>query len=222
MDKKIIVTTDNSKTLLIPELKETYHSSNGAITESTHVFIRNGLETIKQTPIHIFEMGFGTGLNALLTFQFAAANDLQIIYHCVEKHPLSYEVIAQLDYPTSCQSENLEDIFKRMHLSQTRVTLSLSPFFEFTKHLCSFESMFIKDNFYHLIYYDAFAPQIQPELWSKAIFKKLHSAMKFEGILTTYCAQGQFKRTLKEVGFHVENFPGPPGKREITRGTKKN
>lgn len=221
MNRKIIVTDDNSKSLLIPEINETYHSINGAMNEAMHVFITNGLFKITDTnPIRIFEMGFGTGLNALLTLNHAKNTPIYIAYETVEKFPIELDLVSQLQHPTTTGLIELQNEFNLMHTSKWNETHQLSPNFTFKKYQIDIREIELPSNCFHLIYYDAFSPKIQPELWETAVLKKLHNSMVDGGRLTTYCAQGQFKRNLKEAGFEVHGLPGPTGKREMTLAIK--
>ena len=220
MKSKIIVTEDNSKTLLIPELNETYHSTKGAITEAQHVFIQEGLHFLGRTSVNIFEMGFGTGLNALLTLNEANSNYLNINYHTIESYPLVYNIIQEMSYLDELKLNDLKNEFGQMHTIKTGDEIKLSSHFNFIKWINKIENLEMHQRYYDLIYYDAFGPKVQPELWDIPVLKKMFNALKTEGILVTYCAQGQFKRNLKEIGFKVESLPGPPGKREMTRARK--
>lgn len=220
MRRKAIDTADESKTLLIPEWNETYHSQHGALTEAKHVFIKSGLEALSKTSLSIFEMGFGTGLNALLTLDYCLQKERQIQYHAIEKYPLSYEEVASLDYPERCQLSQLSKQFEVMHNANWEEKISVSDQFSLHKIQGDIQEKNLANDFYDAIFYDAFGPRVQPDLWSEAICKKIFDALKPEGLLVTYCAQGQFKRNLKSVGFEIESLPGPPGKREMTRAFK--
>jgi len=220
MLSKIIVTEDNSKTLLIPELDESYHSTKGAVTESKHIFIQEGLAYLGLKETNIFEMGFGTGLNALLTLDFAQTNNRSIIYHTIEAFPLPYNKVSRIGYPENLNLEKYAGQFKMMHESLNEEEIILDKQFSFKKILQRMEDYKLEDSFYDLIYYDAFSPANNPLLWEEKILTKIHNSLKPNGTLVTYCAQGKFKRALKSIGFTVEGIPGPPGKREITRAVK--
>lgn len=223
MQRRIIVTDDNSKTLLIPELNETYHSTKGAIREAEHVFIKNGLSIYeKQKKVNIFEMGFGTGLNALVTLKYIAQKGLSIIYDCVEKNPLETDIIRNLDYCTEINANpNIEEAYYIIHESKWNVEKVINDQFRICKIAGVIQQIQLSPESYHLIYYDAFGPKVQPELWETEVLTKMYEILLPEGILVTYCAQGQFKRNLKAVGFEIESLPGPPGKREMVRARKK-
>lgn len=214
------MTGDNSKTLLIPELNETYHSRHGAITESRHIFLQHGLSQIRKNEIEIFELGFGTGLNALLTYIYSITNSIRINYTCIEKYPLTYEEVSLLNYPQELNNPSTEDILKKMHEAPFGKSTQITGNFELYKYVGDFTKVAVSNSTFDLIYFDAFAPKIQPELWTQEVFLKIAPMLKPGGILVSYCAQGQFRRNLKSAGLRVERLPGPPGKREITRASK--
>lgn len=214
----IVPTQDGSSTLLSDKFQSHYHSIFGAETESTHIFIQNGLQPalVDQDRILIFEFGFGTGLNALLTLLYASAHPSKSIqYITVEAYPIPNELLAGLRYDFG----SFLDEFYEMHHCESGKVLDLLPNFQFQKFETTFDNVQsnIKQPF-DLIFYDAFAPQIQPELWTEAFFKKL--PIKTGGTLVTFCAQGAARRAMKAAGFSIEKLAGPPGKREMTRATK--
>jgi tRNA U34 5-methylaminomethyl-2-thiouridine-forming methyltransferase MnmC len=213
----IQTTADGSRTIFSEQFKETYHSVNGAITESMHVFIQAGLRALTLDSVRIFEVGFGTGLNALLTFVEAQKLNLQVDYHSIELYPLNQSMTDGLEYP---ELELLAPgIFQNMHHAPWNQPVSLSPNFSLTKSQASLLDFKMDEN-YDLVYFDAFSPIQQPELWSEEVFRKLYNHMNKGGILTTYCAKGVVRRTMQSVGFTMERLPGPPGKREMLRATK--
>ncbi len=218
MNREVIVTADGSTTLLDKDKQVTYHSVHGAVQESVHVYIRNGLEQfLYLNEIKVLEMGFGTGLNAILTWNFAHLHKKKIEYTTFEKFPLEADLVRFLHFEkTTDEAEKL----LQLHKTSWRLATRLSDFFSLTKLNddflnCTFQSKF------HLVYYDAFAPSAQPELWTPSIFELIYNALCSDGMLVTYCAKGQVKRDLKTVGFYVEALPGPPGKREMIRAIKK-
>jgi tRNA U34 5-methylaminomethyl-2-thiouridine-forming methyltransferase MnmC len=222
MQRQIITTKDNSKTLLIPEMDETYHSINGALTEANHIFIENGINQFNGTSevVSIFEMGFGTGLNAILTYRFACQHHINISYNAIEKYPVSDEEMEVLNYSKLLNLNNDEQlILHQMHHSFDRKN-KLSEYFTFNLFKGDVKNMELNNQNYDVIYYDAFAPRHQPDLWQKEVLFKMYKSLKPNGFLITYCAQGQFKRNLKALGFEVVNLQGPPGKREITKAIK--
>ncbi|MBX2845689.1 MAG: tRNA (5-methylaminomethyl-2-thiouridine)(34)-methyltransferase MnmD [Saprospiraceae bacterium] len=210
-------TKDGSFTLFNEQLDEHYHSIHGAHTESQHVFIEAALNYFVQhystTPISILEMGFGTGLNAWLSQEFAHNHQRSVAFTSLEAYPLSLEQIQPLDYP--------EGLYQ-LHEVEWEQATHLTEFFSLTKKKSSLHQWLLSEDlpYYDIIYYDAFAPSAQPELWTKEVFAGLYAQLNKNGVLTTYCAKGQVKRDLKAVGFTVENLPGPPGKREMTRAIK--
>jgi tRNA U34 5-methylaminomethyl-2-thiouridine-forming methyltransferase MnmC len=222
MKTEIRQTKDGSTTLFVPALNEHYHSVNGALQESEHVFIRAGLEYCwtRAADLGILEIGFGTGLNALLTLQQTLRQQKGVYYHTLEKYPLAPAVIQEMHFERFILNPELLDYLLPLHAAPWNGPVKLGPFFTLHKSEADLESYDFPDNAYHLIYFDAFAPEKQPELWSDAIFQKLFGATKPGGILVSYCAKGTFKRSLKAAGFTVEALPGPAGKREMTRAHK--
>jgi len=219
LKREIIKTKDGSQTLFIPELNEQYHSVNGAVQESEHVFINAGFNQLKHLEhLRIFEVGFGTGLNAILSY-FHKQNQ-KISYHSIEKYPLKQEEYNLLDFPEFISKNNdLNEVFLLMHLCQWDKYENISSKFELKKEEISLIE-FLTTQSYHLIYFDAFAPEIQPNLWTVEVFQKMYDLLEQDGILVTYCAKGQVRRNMLEVGFNVERIPGPPGKRQMMRAIK--
>ncbi len=221
MKKEILKTTDGSYTLYVPELDETYHSTNGALQESNHVFIEAGLKFSALKNAAILEIGFGTGLNALTTFNEAIKSNLTIEFTSLEAFPLSWNEVAKLEYMHMEGFGGFSKPFEEMHLSKWGSFAEISDNFSLRKlNLKLQESSF--ENEFDIIYFDAFAPQIQPELWTEEIFALMYKALKSKGVLVTYCAKGTVKRALKAVGFELQSIPGPPGKREMSRAVKNN
>lgn len=222
MHLEIRQTKDGSNTLYVPALDEHYHSVHGALQESQHVFIKHGLEHVLQfrKDIKILEVGFGTGLNAILTYPFALAQKAFVQYDTLEKHPLQENVVEQLHFDNVILNPELQDVFRLMHKAPWNEPVDLIPYFTLQKIHETLEEFVAPQAYYDLIYFDAFAPEKQPELWSDEMFRKLYKATRPGGVLVTYCAKGSFKRSLKAAGFEVEALPGPPGKREMTRGLK--
>jgi len=211
----VVVTDDGSHSILDTSRQETYHSTNGAISESRHVFIQHGLTYKAQecTDISVLEVGFGTGLNAFLTYLFNTKHlRTSISYTGVEKFPLSADIVSKLNYVSQLDAKQHRSIFERLHThkgfehDRFQFNLWIGDIIEFEP-----------DKTFDVVYFDAFAPKVQPEIWDPAVFQKLKNCMSPGGILVTYCAQGQFKRTLRSLGFVVEGLPGPTGKREIVR-----
>lgn len=216
---EIIATKDGSPTLRTAA-GITYHSTHGAVQESMHVFIQTGLmpafDLFPEGPVTILEMGFGTGLNALLTALESDRRQRLIRYVSVEKYPLPETIWQQLTYTQDAAGQAL---FKALHRTPWNQVERLTPQFELLKVSGELQTMTLPDAV-QLVYFDAFAPEDAPELWTVSVFRKLIDAMVPGGILTTYCSKGIIRRTLQEVGFLVEKLPGPPGKREIVRARK--
>jgi len=220
MHPQLIITADQSHTLFHPVLNETYHSQGGAIGESQYVYIDSGLAYMasNQEEINIFEFGFGTGLNALLSWMFAQSHKKKLYYDSVEKFPLDKEVFSQLNYG---EQLNEKERFSLLHTCPWNEEMLLDPFFHFKKQETDIFDFAFPTAFYDLVYFDAFAPSKQAEVWAPSLLEKIHRALKPGGVLITYCSQGQFKRDLKETGFELEMLPGPFKKKEITRAYKK-
>lgn len=213
-------TADGSYTLFVPELDEHYHSVKGALTESEHIFINMGLKHSSAPTPRILEIGFGTGLNAFLTLLEAEKDNRSIFYTTIEKYPLDMETIKLLDYPELIAPEESK-LFYSIHNAGWNSPQTISGNFTIEKIEGDFTEYRFR-NGYDIIYFDAFAPEKQPEMWSQTLFNNLYEVLNDDGILTTYCAKGAVRRMLQEAGFIVERLPGPPGgKREILRGTKK-
>ena len=218
---KIITTSDGSHSLLNEELNETYHSIHGAIQESAHVFIKSGLEYAEEknftTPVSIFELGFGTGLNALLTLRYSLQHQKKIHYTSIEESPLPAEIWSQLNYASLI---NLTHEFDTIHRATWGTFQPITHDFNLLKLHTTLQQFEIPYHGYELIYYDAFAPSKQPELWSFSILEKISQGLKPGGVMVTYCAKGQLKRDLAALGLVVETLAGPPGKKEMVRAVK--
>ncbi len=212
-------TADGSNTLYVPELQEHYHSIKGALTESMHIFIEMGLRHSTVPSPHVLEIGFGTGLNAFLTLLEAEQNKRKTSYTSIELFPVGEEIIQRLKYPEGICPEH-KDLYYKLHSAEWGTTVPITSLFTLHKIEADFTQYPIKGK-YDIVYFDAFAPEKQPEMWNERLFKELYSALNINGILTTYCAKGTVRRMLKACGFYVERLPGPPkGKREILRATK--
>ncbi len=218
---KIITTTDGSHSVLNEELNETYHSVHGAIQESSHVFIHHGLECFlarkEQNSISILEVGFGTGLNALLTIDKVRDTNVVIGYMAIEAFPVEKEVWGALNYTHSI---GLKEHFTSLHQLPWNEEYRITPQFSLFKAATTLQQVELNENSYDVVYFDAFAPGKQPELWTIEMLRKIVDAMKSKSIFVTYCAKGQLKRDLRNLGLTVESLPGPPGKREMIRATK--
>lgn len=217
---EIITTTDGSHSLFHSGLNETYHSRHGAIQESAHVFIEHGLNFLLNkglTRVRIFEVGFGTGLNALLTLQTSQQIQQTIDYVSVEAFPLEQSVYTQLNYGRQLQ---MTEEFEKLHDLDWNTSHVLAPNFTIKKVKDSLHSLVLENGSVDLIYFDAFAPDKQPDMWTPDVLQSMFDALSSGGVFVTYCAKGQLKRDLKSIGFEVQTLPGPPGKKEMTRALK--
>ncbi|MGM0530909.1 MAG: tRNA (5-methylaminomethyl-2-thiouridine)(34)-methyltransferase MnmD [Bacteroidota bacterium] len=217
-ETRIILTEDGSHTLYVDSIDEYYHSRYGAIQESNHVFISNGLNDINRKDIVVLEVGFGTGLNALLTYITGKKNQIKIQYDAIEWFPLENSLIQKLNFTRFPDIDNHQFLMDLHALSWNQLH-TLDDFFTVHKILQDFNH-FIPEKKYHIVYFDAFAPEKQPEMWDEQNFVKLFHALEVGGILVTYCAKGAIKRKFKRVGFRVELLKGPPGKHEMIRAVK--
>lgn len=223
MKKELLKTGDGSTTLHLPKWNEQYHSKHGAIQEALHVFIEHGLHYIynqeKPSTIAVLEIGFGTGLNALLTYLVGKEKeDLQIEYTGLEAYPVALNEINTLNFAEQLEISKSE--YTALHTGAWEEVEAISDRFTLTKKNIRFEDFTSSESF-DLIYFDAFGPRVQPELWEASIFEHMFAALKPNGVLVTYSAKGEVRRTMQRVGFTVERLPGPPGKREMLRAQKK-
>lgn len=214
-DLYILPTQDGSDTVFSRAHQATYHSMYGAVSESKHVFLQQGLEPLAGQPvISILEFGFGTGLNAFLAFLFSIKHDHQVHYTGIESNPLAPAIARKLNYPEYLAFPEERDIFIRMH-EETRFT---STTFRFEK--CSRLEDVLPASPFHCIFFDAFAPEVQPELWEQGVFEQLFQLLFPSGTIVTYCAKGDVRRRMQAAGFAVTRIAGPPGKREMIKGIK--
>lgn len=221
MKREIIITQDGSTSIYLPELNESYHSKFGAIQEAQHVFIKNGMDLFQSNDtIHILEIGFGTGLNAFITFLEASKRKQKIHYDGVEAYPVSIADAKQMNYVNELNASEFEAIFDKIHSTQWEQKIELTPSFTLTKRKQFFQELTDEEKF-HLIYFDAFGFEVQPELWDETIFKIMFDALLPNGILVTYACRTSIKKAMLSVGFSVEKLPGAPGKREMLRAIKK-
>jgi len=220
----VIYTEDGSTSLFHNGLQETYHSVHGAIQESQHVFIEAGLHhwlrVSKRQTISILEIGFGTGLNALLTALAAEKVGVEIEYQTIEAFPLTMEMVTLLNYPVIIGTDNAKSVFENLHQADWNQPKKLSPYFDFLKRDLRLQEADFSNETFDLIFFDAFGPDKQPDMWERSNLVKLARAMKPQGVFVTYSAKGQLKRDLVSLGLLVEKIPGPPGKREMIRATK--
>lgn len=232
MERIIEKTEDGSATLYVPELDEHYHSTKGAHTESQHIFIDMGLKASAASSPQILEVGFGTGLNAWLTLLEAERSGREVCYTGLELYPLEWSVVEQLNYLSESEQiiingETLSaiELFKQLHMLPWNEAVRITPHFTLKKVQTDFRSWCTAEereaNTFSVVYFDAFAPEKQPEMWSQNLFDALYRLLSPEGKLTTYCAKGAVRRMLQAAGFVVERLQGPPGgKREILRANK--
>lgn len=220
MQRELRITEDGSHTFYLPGMDENYHSTHGAIQESQHVFIEAGLKQVNKNEVNILEVGFGTGLNALLTLLEAQQLNLQVRYTGIEKYPLSKEEYSHLNYASLLKTECRKE-FMQMHETPWEQQENIVSNFQLIKTkediiTCSFDPF----PFFDLVYFDAFAPNKQDGVWNREIFRKIYARCNQGAIFVTYCAKGSVRRDLQDAGFTMERIPGPPGKKEMLRGRK--
>lgn len=217
-----VITDDGSSTLFHPELNEHYHSTFGALTESRHVFIENGLLKVfpLETSLNVLEVGFGTGLNALLTLKVTEEAGRDVIYETLEPCPLDFAEASSLNYPEILDRGQSREWFEQMHRIPHGVKEHITSRFTLLKRRDTLETARLDTERFHLVYFDAFSPNVQPELWTPGIFQKIADSMATGGTMTTYCAKGAVARAMKSAGLIVEKIPGPPGKRHMLRAMK--
>lgn len=223
---EIILTEDGSNSIYLSEINESYHSSHGAVQESTHIFINLGLKTIPQSKINILELGFGTGLNAFLSL---IQPNISITYTTFELFPLDIKTVENLNFHEQIHAD--KQVFLKLHRSPWGEYSQINDNFKLLKIKADFSRYDLsvltslnptesKPNLFDLVYFDAFSPEKQPELWTEEIFRTIYRKCNHGAVLTTYCAKGQVRRNLQNAGFLVERLPGPPGKREVLRASK--
>ncbi|UII33506.1 tRNA (5-methylaminomethyl-2-thiouridine)(34)-methyltransferase MnmD [Fulvivirga ulvae] len=220
---RLITTDDGSHSLYVPKLNETYHSFHGAVQESRHVFIEMGLKHRMSQglkAIHIFEVGLGTGLNALLTAEFAIKYQVHIHFTSIEAFPVDYDLVKQLNYTSYLEAPEARSWFEAIHNAPWHNDIAIHPFFTLHKIQSKLEEHEIPVSTFDVIYFDAFAPNKQAELWDLKILSLIAQSMEPLGVFVTYCAKGQLKRDLQSLYLKVETLKGPPGKKEMVRATK--
>jgi tRNA U34 5-methylaminomethyl-2-thiouridine-forming methyltransferase MnmC len=221
---RIIVTADGSHSLMNTELNETYHSHHGALQESLHVFIKNGLEFFidkgknpGQAEVNILEVGFGTGLNALLTLAYALQSPISFTYTAIDPFPLGKDIWSVLNYP---HDEASRSFFHQLHACPWNETVAVTTNFRLLKVKDLLQNTALADDFFDVIFFDAFAPSKQPEMWTVPVLATVTKAIRAGGVYVTYSAMGQLKRDLRALGLIVETLPGPPGKKQMIRARK--
>ena len=221
---EIITTSDGSHSLLNTELNETYHSTHGAVQESIHVFIKNGLEFFvqrnKSSHINILEVGFGTGLNALLALQYSLTHPVNIDYESLEAFPVDLPTVSQLNYPKEISLPEADKYFRQLHQSAWDQSDAITNSFKLLKRHVKIQEADLGAERFDVIFFDAFAPSKQPDMWELPILQKIEASMRNRAVFVTYCAKGQLKRDLKSLGLVVETLSGPPGKKEMVRAVK--
>ena len=218
--RRLILTDDGSSSVYDQALKETFHSTHGAIQESRHVFIDSGLRQITSDPINILEIGFGTGLNALLSLEYASDQHISINYSTIEAFPLPNEIIKELNYPELTGGGKGKSWFSKLHALDWNRPEALNSHFKIEKLHTNWLVHKLDQEYFDIVFYDAFAPSKQPEMWEYDLIKKACDSLKTGGIFVTYSARGQLKRDLRSAGMTVESIPGPPGKKEMVRAIK--
>ena len=218
MQTELKLTEDGSHTLFVPGIDECYHSTHGAIQESRHIFMEAGLKQCLKPEINVLEIGFGTGLNAFLTLLESERSGTQIQYTSLELYPVEVEKALQLNYPEEIAPEKRQ-LFELLHTSPWNKETKISSNFLLKKIEVDFTKFVFEGNF-DVVFFDAFSPEKQPEMWSRELFSTIYAHCNRGAILTTYCAKGIVRRAMQEAGFTVERLQGPPGKREILRGLK--
>ena len=219
MKRELKETSDGSHTLYVPELDEHYHSIHGAIQESMHVFIDKGIDALFCKNIDVLEVGFGTGLNALLTALWCDKHSLPVNYVGIEAFPLDAELSSRLNYSEVLDVNEAEDYFDKIHLANWNETVNIHSCFTLSKierYIQEFET----EQKFDIVYFDAFGPNTQKDIWELPILTKMYACLKQKGLFVTYSAKGELKRNLAQIGFAVETLTGPPGKREMIRARK--
>jgi tRNA U34 5-methylaminomethyl-2-thiouridine-forming methyltransferase MnmC len=217
MKSELKITEDGSHTLFVPEIDECYHSSHGAVQESRHIFIEAALKQCTKNELVVLEVGFGTGLNAFLALLDAENSGRRIRFISLEKYPVGLETALQLNFAQELGEDKA--LFDKLHRAEWNKPVEITPRFVLEKIEADF-TQFQHSTNYDVVFFDAFSPEKQPEMWSEEQFGKIYKHCNADAVLTTYCAKGIVRRAMQAVGFVVERLPGPPGKREILRATK--
>lgn len=221
MKREFLKTGDGSLTIHLPEWNEQYHSRHGALAEALHVFINSGFHFVckknNKRPVEILEIGFGTGLNALLTYIHAIENSIEVEYTGIEAFPVTLDEVSQLNYHDLI-GQPIET-YMNFHQGEWEVPHRIDEHFVLHRRKTEIEGVDDKEQF-DLVYFDAFGPRVQPELWTEDIFNAMYDSLRPGGVLLTYSAKGSVRRAMIASGFTVERLPGPPGKREMLRAVK--
>ena len=219
MKRELRISGDGSHTFYVPSMDETYHSLHGALQESAHVFIENGFRFVQRSPVRILELGFGTGLNVLLTIAASNRSGVEVYYHTVEKYPLTSEEYQQLNYDRMIP-DLPDDCSNTIHRAEWECSIAVTKRFLLYKEKVDFRHT-KPEGMFDLVYFDVFSPDKQPHLWETELFSRLYDLMNPGAALVTYSSKGIVRRVLISCGFDVEKLPGPPGKREMTRAVKR-
>lgn len=220
MKREIIETKDGSKTIHLPELNECYHSIHGAVQEAQHVFLKSGWDSLVSDEYKILEVGLGSGLNAILTLIKGAKDNKKVDYTGLEAFPVTLKEIKALDYTKHDEIQAVKNEFEKIHTSPWGKKVKLNAGFTLLKEQQKLATFPPNKNKFNLIYFDAFAPRVQPEMWTLSVFQKMYTTLVKNGVLVTYCAKGEVRRNMIKSGFKVDRIAGPPGKREMLRATK--
>lgn len=216
---KPVPTADGSYTLMFANGREHYHSLHGAVAESRHIFIQHGLLATRRKQVNVLEVGLGTGLNTLMTWEACCRHGLNVDYLALEPHPLPLQVVEGLAHPKALEQPELDQGFKVMMGAAPDQQVVLTGGFSF-RWLKQGVHQLERSEAFDLVYFDAFAPDIQPDLWTEEVFRKVHRAMLPGAILVTYCVKGDVRRAMQAVGLVVERLPGPPGKNQMLRAMR--
>lgn len=226
LNREIILTSDGSSTIYLPEWNEHYHSKHGAIQEANYVYLDKGLHFYiseqlqnENNEVNVLEMGFGTGLNAYLTLLYAEKHKIIINYTAIEAFPVLATSIQKLNYTALLHQTENSSLFQQLHDCEWESFQAITPYFNLKKQHKTFHQLTVS-NVFNVVYFDAFGPRVQPELWTATLFNKMYNALKIKGVLTTYCAQGNARRAMMQEGFTVTKLVGPPGKRHMLRALK--
>lgn len=214
----LVLTSDGSHTLFSPAIEECYHSTHGAIQESRHIFIAAGMKQCEKSEISVLEIGFGTGLNAFLTLLEAEASSKTVRYTSLELYPVDVKIALQLNYPEELAADK-RGLFELMHETPWDSERLIAEYFSLLKVKADYTHFKFSEK-YDLVYFDAFSPDKQPEMWTEERFKILYDHCNPGAILTTYCSKGVVRRAMQSAGFVVERLQGPPGKRQVLRAVK--
>ncbi len=223
MKRQLVITGDGSHTLFASDLQDHYHSTFGAVQESNHIYIESALKAhpSNRKMVNVLEIGFGTGLNALLTWQQSYLQKMKIQYVTIEPHPVELAMALRLNYPDFIDIQDSVSIFKKLHQAAWGEGVVISEYMRFTKMDTAIQEASLEPMRFDIVYFDAFGPEAQPELWTVPVFQKIYDSMALDSVMTTFSSKGSVKRAMQEAGFNIELLDGPPGKRTITRAWKK-